>query len=180
MKFETHYRKSLANIEKHSFESKYSYELALYNHFVESLIPVIAQQFIKSWRSNVRENAFKSKYDGRMHIKQLLTQVFESNQLGNAVNDLEKAVEEQFIYLDSITNYELSQIEEPFLGVDTCDGDDHFKFDVTLTFGGPNLFLFVDENGGFTIEGYSPSHSPVKMSGHNKELLNYFNQTIGE
>jgi len=55
MKFETHYKKSLANIKKHSFESEYRYELALYNHFVESLIPITAQQFIKSWRWNVRE-----------------------------------------------------------------------------------------------------------------------------
>jgi hypothetical protein len=180
MKFETHYKKSLANINKHSFESEYRYELALYNHFVESLIPITAQQFIKSWRWKVRENAIRSKYDGRIHIKQLLTQVFESNLLGNTVNDLEKAVEEQFIYLDSITSEELSQIEEPFLGVDTCDEGDNFKFEVTLTFGSPNLFLFVDEDGGFRIEGYSPSHSSVNMNGHNKELLNYFNQTIGE
>jgi hypothetical protein len=101
------------------------------------------------------------------------------NDSSYTVTTLESEVKAQFNFLNNTTFDELSQTEEPFLGVTTSD-DPSFKFEVTLTYGGPNVFLFVDENGGFRIEGHSFSCSSVTMVGHNKELLNYFNQITGE
>lgn len=118
MKFETYYKKSLRHISKENLSQLgYNYELALYNHFVNSLIPEVSQHFIKSWRWNIQQNALKDKYCGKIHIKQLLTQIFDSLQLqlenntSNIVSPLENDVLDQFKHLNEVTYDELAQEE---------------------------------------------------------------------
>lgn len=182
MKFETYYNKARNYISQQTFKSEYGYELALYNHFVELLIPETDQSFIKSWRWNIQQNALQSKHNGKTHIKQLLNQIFDAFQLAHESNtdaSLESEVLKQFNYLDVVTCNELMLEEEPFLGIATCEGTG-FKYEVTLALNSPNLFLLVDEAGDFRVEGHSSWSSPVMMNGHNQELVNYLNQTMGE
>lgn len=182
MKFETYYKKARNYISQQTFKSEYSYELALYNHFVELLIPDSDQYFIKSWRWNIQQNALQSKHNGKTHIKQLLNQVFDAFQLPNESNtdtSIENEVLKQFNYLDVVTCDELMLEEEPFLDIKTCEGTD-FKYQVTLSLNSPNLFLLVDEGGAFRVEGHSSWSSPVMMNGHNQELVKFLNQIMGE
>lgn len=182
MKFETYYKNARDHISKQTFKSEYYYELALYNHFVELFIPDTDQHFIKSWRWNIQQNALQSKHDGKTHIKQLLNQVFDAFQLAydsNTDTSLESEVLKQFNYLDVVACDELMLEEEPFLGITTCE-ETGFKYQVTLTLNSPNLILLVDEAGAFRVEGHSSWSSPVMMNGHNQELVNYLNQTMGE
>jgi len=182
MKFETYYKKARNYISQQTFKSEYSYELALYNHFVELLIPDSDQNFIKSWRWNIQQNALKSKHDGKTHIKQLLNQVFDAFQTANESNTgnyLENEVLNQFYYLDMVTCDELMLEEEPFLEI-TMYKMTGFKYEVTLTLNSPNLFLLVAETGDFRVHGHSSWRSAVMINGHNQELVNYLNQITGE
>ena len=182
MKFETYYRKARNHISKQNFKSTHSYELALYNHFVELFIPDTDQHFIKSWRWNIQKNALQSKHDGKTHIKQLLNQVFDAFQLANESNtdtSLENEVLKQFNYLDVVTCDALMHEEEPFLEIATSEVTG-FKYQVVLTLNSPNLFLLVDETGDFRVQGHSSWSSAVMMNGHNQELVNYLDQITGE
>lgn len=184
MKFETHYKKSINNISKQFFESEYGYEIALFNHFIDSLIPTTDQNFIKLWRLNIKQNALQSKHDRKVHIKQLLIQVFDSiqrsNETDNEFSALENNVMEQFDYLNIITCDELDKKEQPFLGVTTSD-ESNFKYEVTLMLNNPSMFLLVAENGTFRVDGYSYWYETVTINGYNQELINYINKiSIGE
>jgi len=182
MKFETYYKNARNNISQQTFKSEYSYELALYNHFVDLFIPNEDQDFTKSWRWNIQQNALQSKHDGKTHIKQLLNQVFDAFQLANESNidtSLENEVLKQFNYLDVVTCDELMLEEEPFLEIAICEMTG-FKYEVTLTLNNPNLFLLVAETGDFRVQGHSSWSSAVMINGHNQELVNYLNQITGE
>jgi len=39
--------------------------------------------------------------------------------------------------------------------------DENYKYEVTIALNNPNLFLFIDENGRFKVEGYSSWCSTV-------------------
>jgi hypothetical protein len=104
----------------------------------------------------------------------------EKQDVNKMTTELEKATKEQFDHLSIVTLTELTQEEQPFLHISTSD-DTNFRYEITLTINSPNLFLFVDDNGGFRVEGHSSWCSTVKMDGHNEELLSYINtiSTIG-
>jgi hypothetical protein len=53
--------------------------------------------------------------------------------------------------------------------------DNNFKYEVTLSLNSPNLFLLIDENGHFEVQGHSSWYPTLKMNGRNTELLEYFN-----
>jgi len=98
----------------------------------------------------------------------------EKQEVNQMTTELEKHTKEQFDHLSIVTLNELIQEEEPFLGVATSD-DPSFKFEVTLTFGGPNLFCLVDEDGKFRVEGHSLWYPTVMMDGYNQDLIDYIN-----
>ncbi|GGE91380.1 hypothetical protein [Pseudoalteromonas gelatinilytica] len=74
MKFETVYKKAKMEIKRKEFSDDYSYEIYLYNKFVE--IINFNENFVKAWRWNIQQNAMLSIHQGKEHIKMMLRQVY--------------------------------------------------------------------------------------------------------
>lgn len=125
----------------------------------------------------------KFETNNRQSHDHISKRALESLQLRKVANPppstLDSHVMEQFNYLNTITCNELSQEEQPFLGISASE-EPNYKYEVTIALNSPNLFLYVDVNGSFVIEGHSSWCSPTTMHGHNKELVNYLDQITGE
>ncbi|MGB0835560.1 MAG: hypothetical protein ACPGR2_13695 [Psychrobium sp.] len=74
MKFETAYKKAKQKIKREDFNDEYSYELYLYNKFVELINA--NESFIKCYRWNIQQNAMQSTHAGKEHIKSMLRQAY--------------------------------------------------------------------------------------------------------
>ena len=81
----------------------------------------------------------------------------------------------QFDHLSRVTLTELIQEEQPFLHISRSD-DANYRYELTLTLNGPNLFCLVDEKGKFRVEGHSSWYPSVMMDGYNQDLIDYINQ----
>jgi len=105
----------------------------------------------------------------------------EKKDVKQMTTELEKATKEQFDHLSIVTLAELTQEEQPFLHISISD-DANFRYEITLTLNGPNLFCLVDENGKFRVEGHSSWYPSVMMDGHNQVLSDYINtiSSVGE
>lgn len=76
-----------------------------------------------------------------------------------------------------ITAEQLLNEEQPFLGIQLDHSNHDYQFEITLTFGGPNIFLYVDHSGNFKIEGWSQSHTrSFDKYGYNPQLSDYLAQ----
>lgn len=105
----------------------------------------------------------------------------EKQEMNKMTTELEKHTKEQFDHLSIVTLAELIQEEQPFLHISTSE-DANFRYEITLTLNGPNLFCLVDEDGEFRVEGHSSWYPSVMMDGYNQDLIDYINtiSSVGE
>lgn len=76
-----------------------------------------------------------------------------------------------------VTAEQLLNQEEPFLGIEFDSSNHHYEYEITLTFGGPNIFLYADHLGNFKIEGWSPSYvGSFDKYSYNPQLSEYLAQ----
>jgi hypothetical protein len=81
---------------------------------------------------------------------------------------------EQF---QAITAEQLLNEEQPFLGIELDNSNHDYQFEITLTFGGSNIFLYVNHSGNFKIEGWSPFYvGSFDKYGYNPQLSEYLDQ----
>lgn len=95
----------------------------------------------------------------------------------NNTTDLMNEVINRREQFQIVTAEQLLNQEEPFLGIELDSSNHHYQFEITLTFGGPNIFLYADNSGNFKIEGWSPSYiGAFDQYGYNPQLSEYLAQ----
>lgn len=95
----------------------------------------------------------------------------------NTATDLIREVINRRKQFQIITTEQLLNEEQPFLGIELDCSNSDYNFEITLTFGGPNIFLYVDHSGNFKVEGWGQGYTrSFDKYGHNPQLSKYLAQ----
>lgn len=95
----------------------------------------------------------------------------------NTTTDLINEVINRREQFQSVTAEQLLNEEQPFLGIELDNSNHDYQFEITLTYGGPNIFLYVNHSGNFKIEGWGQSHTgSFDKYGYNPQLSEYLGQ----
>jgi len=95
----------------------------------------------------------------------------------NTTTDLMNEVINKREQFQSVTAEKLLNEEQPFLGIELDNSNHDYQFEITLTFGGPNIFLYADHLGNFKIEGWGQSQTrSFDKYGYNPQLSEYLAQ----
>lgn len=95
----------------------------------------------------------------------------------NNTNEFISEVKERREQFQIITAEQLLNEEQQFLGIQFDRSNHDYQFEITLTFGGPNIFLYVDHLGNFKVEGWSQSRTrSFDKYGYNPQLSEYLAQ----